>query len=372
MPKRTETKLAALIAQRPIPVGDIVTEIARMSLGVGDSDFLELLDLAKLDDVYDEQLAIPAMAAMPGWGKQGIDQLLQFAFDEQYKISTCGWAINILLEISQGNVVRATHTNFLHANWDTAAKYTIDDELVKYTLIKLRENLLSAFDDDYKRSRLLFNLGTLSMTTDWEDKQRFSKLDHFLSLIVDNQLILNSSLIRKFELLLDTTPENEEELQRFLTEHPILLDPLVGTLHTKQALGSDFITDYVIQRINDQYILVEIEDSKDELFTQSGNFSSALTTALAQVRDFQAWISDNLSYAQKKLPRIKHPEGLVVIGRSVNLSELERKQLAEENFGRRGHVRIVTYDDLLFTAKTIHRNLIERPMVSKTRDKKGI
>ena len=78
-----------------------------------------------------------------------------------------------------------------------------------------------------------------------------------------------------------------------------MLDPFVTVLYTKQELGSDFITDFIVRRINDQYVLVEIENSTDKLFNQTGVFSSELNTAVGQVRDFQAWVSDNIAYAQK-------------------------------------------------------------------------
>jgi hypothetical protein len=102
-----------------------------------------------------------------------------------------------------------------------------------------------------------------------------------------------------------------------------------------------------VRRITNEYVLIEIENSTDRLFTQDGSFSSHLMKAIAQVRDFQAWVSDNIAYAQTKLPGIRHPEGLVVIGRRNELSPSMDRRLAEENFSRHGHIRIVTFDDLL-------------------------
>ena len=199
-----------------------------------------------------------------------------------------------------------------------------------------------------------------------------SQIDYLLSLILDNRLSLSASTIGKLETAVDSLPSREEELQKLLTENPVLLDPFVIDLYSKFQLGSDFITDYVIKRTNNQYVLVEIENSTDKLFNRNGSFSSSLMEAVSQVRDFQAWISDNLSYAQKKLPEIKHPEGLVVIGRSTTLSDIEKKRLAEENHSRRGHIKIVTYDDLLATARSVHKNIVERPAVITSKETKCI
>ncbi|HHV63162.1 MAG TPA: DUF4263 domain-containing protein [Firmicutes bacterium] len=102
----------------------------------------------------------------------------------------------------------------------------------------------------------------------------------------------------------------------------------------------DFITDFVIQRINNEYIVVELESSTDRLFTQKGSLTSGLTEATGQVRDFQSWITDNLAYAQTKLPGIRHPEGLIVLGRRDELDDSMSKRLDEENLGRRGPSRL--------------------------------
>jgi hypothetical protein len=94
--------------------------------------------------------------------------------------------------------------------------------------------------------------------------------------------------------------------------------------------------------------------------------------AVGQVRDFQAWISDNIAYAQTKLPGIRHPDGLVVIGRRAPLTQIMEQRLSEENFSRRGHIKIVTYDDLLSQGRSVYRNAIERPVVQRSRDQKTI
>jgi hypothetical protein len=72
-----------------------------------------------------------------------------------------------------------------------------------------------------------------------------------------------------------------------------------------------------------------------------------------------------------KLPGIRHPEGLVVIGRRASLTPLMAQRLSE-NFSRRGHIKVVTYDDLLSQAHSSYRNTIERPVVLRSRDQKSI
>jgi hypothetical protein len=177
--------------------------------------------------------------------------------------------------------------------------------------------------------------------------------------------MLNKRVLKKFSWLLDSSPEREEDLHQFLFNHPVLLDPLTTEIRSKHELGDDFKPDFVIRRMSDEYCVVELENSKDKLFTKKGAFTSSLIEAISQVRDFQGWIADNIAYAQAKLPGIRHPEGLVVIGRNLDLSDSMRKRLEEENFSRRSYIKIVTYDDLMIQAGAIYKNIFEKPISFK-------
>lgn len=350
-----------------IPTDELVQLSAKASLV---SDPSELESLKRL--MKEEYLAPIVIASLPGWGDEGIKELVEFAFDDNQKLKTRTRAIECAICISQGNIPTSEDMMYLPKTWDKCKKYSINEELSRSCLVSLRERLLNAFDDDYEKSSFMLLLGTKSMQYFAQQDSTRSQIDYLLGLVLDNRLSLSSSTINKLEAAIDSSPDREEELQKLLAENPVLLDPFVIELYSKLQLGSDFITDYVIRRTNNQYVLVEIENSTDKIFNKNGSFSSSAMEAIAQVRDFQAWISDNLSYAQKKLPDIKHPEGLVVIGRSTSLSDIEKKRLYEENHSRRGHIKIVTYDDLLSTARSVHKNIVERPTVITSKETKCI
>lgn len=364
-------KIQSLLEERPIPVQHIVEEIASASKGLSDNDFEVLVKLAQLDDMMDSLLAAPAMAFLPAWGEKGIDVLISLAFNPDRKLKTQARAIETLMAFAFGKFPDNSDILFLPTNWNEIEKYDFPPQLKTYCSKQLREQLLISLSDPERKRHLFYNLGMMGMYSGFIEGDE-AKFDHLLSLAVDSHLVLNKEIINQFEYLLNSEPKREEDLQKYLTNNPILLDPFVSILYSKQQLGSDFITDFIVRRMNDQYVLVEIENSTDSLFTQSGSTSSALNTAIGQVRDFQAWVSENISYAQKKLPNIKYPEGLVVIGRKNNLTEIEIKRLTEENFSRRGHIKIITYDDLLEQARNVHRNLIERPEILKSKDTKCI
>ena len=350
-----------------VPTDELIQLSAQASLMSDQSDLENLKQLMK-----EEYLAPIVIACLPGWGEAGIKLLVEYAFDDDQKLKTRTRAMECSVCISQEQIPTSEDMMYLPKTWDECKKYSITEDLSRFCLFSLRERLLDAFDDDYEKSSFMLLLGTKSMSYyALKDKTR-SQIDYLLGLVLDNRLSLSSSTINKLETAIDSSPDREEDLQKLLTENPVLLDPFVIELYSKLQLGSDFITDYVIKRTNNQYVLVEIENSTDKIFNQNGSFSSSAMEAIAQVRDFQAWISDNLSYAQKKLPEIKHPEGLVVIGRSAALSDIEKKRLTEENHSRRGHIKIVTYDDLLATARSVHKNIVERPSVITSKETKCI
>jgi len=356
-----------LLLERPIPVERIVAEMAKASRLAEPADIDAILSVAKLDDVFDQLMAYPAMSFLPAWGPKGIQYLCEFATHGPHSSA----AFSILAAVSLGRVPTSADVHFLREHWDGLEKYKLDLGLVPEAIRRVREVVLDHLTDPYVKSQLLNAISSQAMFPA-DNSAQADRLDFLMDMLVDSHLVLNKEILEQFEALLDQVPEREEQLQRFLVEHPVLLDPFVTELRSKHELGDDFITDFVVRRTNDEYVVLEIENSTDQLFKQNGAFTQELMTAVGQVRDFQAWITYNIAYAQTKLPGIRHPDGLVVIGRRKTLSPEMEKRLSEENFSRRGHIKIVTYDDLLSQGRSVYRNAIERPVVLRSRDQKSI
>jgi hypothetical protein len=330
-------------------------------------DFDAVLGMAHLDDMFDENLANPALALLPAWGPKGLDGLAALAVNGPHAST----ALSVLTVLSLGRIPTKQDAHLLRDYWDNLDKYAFAPWMAQEAQQRLRSTILEHLSDTYGKTRLL---SVISMQGFFarENTSMDERTAFLMDMLVDSHLVLNRAILQGFEDLLAAGPAKEEELHRFLVTHPVLLDPFVTELRTKHELGSDFITDFVVRRTNDEYVVVEIENSTDRLFNQDGSFSADLMKAVGQVRDFQAWIGDNLAYAQKKLPGIRRPEGLVVIGRRAELSEIMEKRLSEENYSRRGHIKIVTFDDLLSQAKVVYRNALERPVILRSKDQKVI
>ena len=139
--------------------------------------------------------------------------------------------------------------------------------------------------------------------------------------------------------------------------YPVFLEPLATKIYDKQRLGDDLITDFVIQTLEDKYVLVEIEKPQDLIFTKQNDFSAKFTHAYGQVLDFLAWIDSNIAYAQTKLPNICLPSGLLVIGQSSALNPDQKKKLEYFNT-LNTRIKVITYDEVLLNAQRLYKNII--------------
>ncbi len=172
-------------------------------------------------------------------------------------------------------------------------------------------------------------------------------------------IVLNKleGIIEKFEDLLDKA-KYEEDLQKFLSTHPVILSPTALKVLPKHKLGSEYIPDFVICEIEHEYIFVEIEAPSKKLFNKNGNPSTFLTHAQQQVEDWREWVQENIAYARNNLPGITDPNCWVIIGRDTALLPRDRKALYRKN-KELSHITILTFDDLLKKARS-HLNNLER------------
>ena len=150
-----------------------------------------------------------------------------------------------------------------------------------------------------------------------------------------------------FERLLNDA-QLEEELQKYLRDHPVLLLPS-GKIIPKQKLGEDFVTDFVLVSVSISgpiYTLVEIEKASYPVLTKDLSLSSAVTHALQQISAWDTWLESNKSDLAGKLPGFETPNYKIIIGRGVTFDDREKKCLRAYN-RRLADTELLTYDDIL-------------------------
>lgn len=182
----------------------------------------------------------------------------------------------------------------------------------------------------------------------------------FLNILRDSSLMINYSVIHAFENLIGESGQREEIYQKYLSENPILIDPLAKEIIPKQKLGDDYITDFVVRKLNNEHLLVEIEKPSDNIFSKSNDFTSKFTHALGQVIDFQEWVESNIAYAGSKMPGISSPIGILIIGRDRSLNPVQKAKLKRFNTTINGRVKVFTYDDILKNANILYQNIVNR------------
>jgi hypothetical protein len=158
-----------------------------------------------------------------------------------------------------------------------------------------------------------------------------------------------------FEKLLAADPQ-EEAIQRYLTERPVLLEPTAAKVTPKIKLGTEYVTDFVIELASQQYVLVEIEVASKKLFTKAGFASAHLAQSQGQVEDWRQWVHDHVAYARTTLPGIDDPNCWVILGRRRDLNERGVRALARKN-KELPYITIQTYDDLVDKARRHLTNL---------------
>lgn len=153
--------------------------------------------------------------------------------------------------------------------------------------------------------------------------------------------------------LLQSNHRNEHELQRCLTRHPILFGTEYCRIISKHRLGSEYEMDYALEKYDGTFDLVEIEASTLKLYNSNGDPAAKLIHAEQQVLDWQSWIEEKNLYAKERLAGVAMPRGFVIIGRSSKMAGHEKKKLVRRNLAHRGHIEILTYDNLLDKCKTL-------------------
>lgn len=154
---------------------------------------------------------------------------------------------------------------------------------------------------------------------------------------------------------------SEAEIHSFLASHTYFFQGFIrlythSPVYSKVRLGSQHLVDFAWVddgSVGPQWTLVEIEAPSKKLFTESGEPSHHLKSAIAQVRNWFYWLHQNLPYAQQLMPHIEFPEYKLFIGRRRKIREEEYKALKRLKYDYRPYLDIHSLDLLAFKAKEV-------------------
>lgn len=235
-----------------------------------------------------------------------------------------------------------------------------DPDYRKYAEKTMSKFVQSIVNDPTKRSELGTLLTRSSIYFTDKETQKSESIDFIIELLAKSSLNISEEICHQLKMLIDQEL-NESNYQKYFENFPALLDPLASSVIPTQNLGEMWKTDFVIKRLDDEYLFIEIEKPKDPLFTNYPQPSSQLSHALGQILNWFIWVEDNIAYAQSHgFPGIHSPKGIIVIGRNKDMSDSQIRMLKCLNDNLNGKIQIITYDDVLVNAQNLVSNLTQK------------
>jgi Domain of unknown function (DUF4263) len=299
------------------------------------------------------RLACLALLAKGPAGVLALVQVLPQAPGSIYPVSI----IEVLWHASHGRIPAPIELKALRPPPSLSA--ALPAETVEAAKSALRDVVAESANNDKIFSPLMTFIhqeSTFGRFTASTDESQFPR--EVLDILAESRIRISPSVLSGFRDLIDRC-EPEERYQQFLAEHPVFLDPLASVVIRKQKLGIEYVTDFVVRRLDDKYILVEIEKPEDLLFTKGDDFTASFTHAVGQVLDFQQWVDLNGAYAGRLMPNISSPRGLVIIGRSQALTPHQKNKLHRFNINSSA-VSVLTYDEIAAQAERLYENIYHR------------
>ncbi len=161
--------------------------------------------------------------------------------------------------------------------------------------------------------------------------------------------------------LLDKESLLEEEIQRFLTNNMLLLEPSFRFVWSKGDLRRLRMpeADFLIKTSDNKFVVVELESPGDRLLTSERppGATKELRRAEAQMTEYLSDIRNGILNFRNTFDRdisVENVLGEVVIGRSSSLTNEQRKAF-EKHVSSLGF-SVITYDELLERAKALLEN----------------
>ena len=296
--------------------------------------------------------------ALAGCRKEGIDELVCVALSEKSPVWT-GTAVYVLASLATGLCQRPNYGSCPKFILDKLQRvYAEEPDLAVYARMQLREISVRA-DEEHLLELLQGGLGA-------DATEEHIVQQEIVRIFSTRWFTISAGVIREYLQLINENDNDEAFFQRWFTAHPQMLDPMVVSIWPTPNLRGSKIPDFVLQRFDNTYMIVEIKKPTTTLVTRGGRISAAVNSALEQVDEYARYMR-KLPELEWLLPGIDHIECLVVAGIESTLSENQVDALRNANMRHSGR-RTVGFDWLARRAQAIHANLLqERVQVATLR-----
>jgi hypothetical protein len=300
---------------------------------------------------FNYELKAPAASTLLVWKEQGLQALTEAA-NKYPEFKNTGIALSLLSslaareglpifgEVGEPSVDHAISNAF--ATWP---------ELVSQARAHLVAIVLSIPDDDDVAHRVGVTLQQASFSKGGMIRELFAAVSK-------RWLAVSAPVLDSFDELIRSRPKDEPAFQTFLTKYPQLIDPLAIRVWPQPDLFGFKEPDYVMQRADGTYIVVEIECPGKQIVTSGNHLSADVTHAEQQATDYRRHLLRKYADLRAHLPGFQEPDCLVVIGLERDLDEAQKQVLHDANRNRT-HLHIVGFDWLLERGRTIASNITQ-------------
>jgi hypothetical protein len=216
--------------------------------------------------------------------------------------------------------------------------------------------------DILKKIRFLWIIGTNSadfFSTDIAKHHATQDARRYLTrLIPKTPIPLLIESIEYYLQLVRRKEVTEEEILKFLLNHPFILALDVDQLMYKPRLSEKYMPDFIIKTSTDRFLVIEIELPQIRLFTKQMDETKELRRARTQMEEYLGFIRNNVLYLKSKYPKlsVEKLQGLIVVGLDSISSKEEKQRLEQLNYSLKDY-QVKTFDELAKALITFLENL---------------
>ena len=305
---------------------------------------------------YNLELKAPAAHSLLAWGGDGLKAITEIALEEP-STENYSLSLQILAAVASGQIPAAMDlwagdAELVHLVRSNAG----DPSVLQPTAKKLLNELIMSIRDP---NDIAVYVGVALMGMALTEPTAVGAMFRAMSL---RWTAVGLPQLDEYDELLRTPSSDEKALHSFLERNPLFLDPLALRVWSKPDLHGKKEPDFVVQRSDNSYMIVEIEIPNKLLVTAKNQLSADATHAITQVLEYKSFLTERFIEASTTFPNFRMPDGLVVIGREEILSVSQASTLRREN-EHRPDIHIIGFDAMARRAHTITRNVIDAPII---------
>ena len=173
---------------------------------------------------------------------------------------------------------------------------------------------------------------------------------------------IGESELSEYTQMIEGSGRSEPHYHKWFELHPQMLDPLALRVASMPKLRGVKEPDFVVQRFDDTYVVVELKRPDTPVLTQRNLLSSQVSHAIQQAQEYVRCLGMWPELLQE-FPGIDRADRLVVAGLHEHFTPEQRAAVRSAELGSIS-LRLVGFDWLAQRARRVAANVLYSPPVS--------